>query len=159
VKKLAIVVLLVVAVGAEGCRRKVVVSSPPATVNVNATGGATPSEVLRSFLGAAKAQDIQAFARFWGSAQGPARDLRFMTDSALEQRAIYLMKCLKHDSYRVLGESLVAGSERSLTTELKYRDLTRQTNFIATKGPSERWYVRAFEPTDLQDICVASQYP
>jgi hypothetical protein len=156
VKTLAIVVLLVVA----GCRRQVVVSSPPAATpttpaaGVNAPGGANQREALQKFMAAAKVKDIQAFASVWGSKDGPARDLKLMTQTDLEQRAIFLMICLKHDSYSVLGETPAVGGERVMAVEVKYQDLTRQSNFTAVQGPSQRWYIRAFEVDPLQMICV-----
>jgi hypothetical protein len=154
VKKLAIAVLLVCA----ACKRQVVVGSPPpgATANVNAPGAPNPREAVRMFLAAAKDGDVQAFSMIWGSAEGPARGSRFFqSDTALEQRAIFLMTCLKHDSYRIVSEGPAAGGERLLNVELKYKTLTGSTDFMTAAGPKERWFVRHFEPKTLQHICVA----
>ena len=143
-KKLAIVVLLVVA----GCRRQVVVTTAP---GVNDPGGRTAREAVALFLSAAKAQDLQALSNVWGTTAGPARST--MDKETLEQREIILLCYLKHDSYRVLSETPAADRERTIGIETKYQDLTRVANFFATPGPGNRWYVRAFEVEKLNDIC------
>lgn len=143
-KKLAIVLLLVVA----GCRRQVVVGSAS---GVNTPGAANPREALQLFMAAAKSQDIQAMSNVWGSSAGPARST--ISREELEMRAIYMMACLKHDSYQVLGEAPAPGGERVMAVEIRYRDLTRPTNFTATRGPADRWYIRTLELEPLNDIC------
>jgi len=152
VKKLAIAALLVGA----ACRRQVVVASPPASSTTasatTAVGGATARDAVQRFLASAKAQDLQAMSNIWGTATGPVAGT--MPQSQLEQREIYMIRCLKHDSYRVVDELPATGGERMFTVELKYQDLTRSTNFYATPGPRARWYIRSFDPNDLQDICT-----
>lgn len=142
--KLAVVVLLVVA----GCTRQVVVASTP---GVNTPGGATPRDAVERFMAAAKAQDLQAFGNVWGTSAGPARET--LGREELEQREIILMCYLKHDSYTVLTESPAANSERVLALEVKFRDLTRTSNFFTTRGPANRWFVRQFGNEELRDIC------
>lgn len=144
-KKLAIVLLLVSA----GCHRKVVVGSPP---NPNEPGAATPRDAVARFLATAKAQDLQAMALIWGSPQGPIRDTRSRDE--IEQREVILMCHLKHDSYRVLSDAPAVNNERVLGVELKYRDLTRLSNFTVGKGPTDRWYVFRFEMDPLREICA-----
>ncbi|MEX2180244.1 MAG: hypothetical protein WD801_16125 [Gemmatimonadaceae bacterium] len=144
-KKLAIVLLLVVA-----CRRQVEVGSP---TTPNTPGASTPTEALVTFMAAAKAQDLQAMSNIWGSTAGPARAT--LSREQWEQREIIMMGCLKHDSYRMLGETAAPGGERVIPVELKYRDLTPTTNFSMTVGPSGRWYVKIFEMDPLQTICQA----
>jgi hypothetical protein len=144
VKKLAIVLLLVVA----ACQRKVVVGTAPSS---NDPGGATPREAVTRFMAAAKAQDLQAFANVWGTSAGPARAT--LAAQELEQREIILMCYLKHDSYRVVSESPATNNERVFAIETRYQDLTRIANFFATAGPANRWYVRTFENEKLNDIC------
>ena len=143
-KKLAIVLLLVVA-----CQRKVEVGSPSATT----PGGANPREALTKFMASAKAQDLEAMANVWGTSSGPARAT--LSREQWEQREVIMMGCLKHDSFSVLGEAPAAGGERVFAVEVKYRDLTRTTNFVVTRGPSERWYVRIFEIDPLAQICTS----
>jgi hypothetical protein len=150
VKKLAVVVLLVVA----GCQRKVEVGSvPSATPVANASGAATAREALQLFLATAKAQDLQAMSNIWGSASGSARSSSVMSASELEQREIVLMKCLRHDSYTVHGETPAAGGERVFSVELKLGTLMPRTDFTATPGPAGRWYIRTFDLDRLQQIC------
>lgn len=144
-KKLAIVVLLVLV----GCRRQVQVGSPP---GANTPGAATARDALQVFMAAVKAQDIQAMANIWGTSSGPARST--MDKDELEKREIIMMTCLKHDSYHVLGEAPAPGGERVMAAEILYQGLTRSTNFTATRGPNDRWYVRTLELEPLRDICA-----
>lgn len=145
-KKLAIVVLLVVA----GCRRQVVVTSAPGT---SGPGAATPREAVQLFMASAKAQDLQAMSNIWGSAAGPARTT--MEQSQMEQRQIIMMRCLRHDTYSILAEVPVAGTSRVFTVEVRLGTLTPRADFTATRGPQERWFLQEFQMAALNSICVA----
>lgn len=101
----------------------------------------------------AKTQNLEAMADIWGTSAGPARST--LSRERWEQSEVIMMGCLKHDSYRVLGEAPAAGGERVLAVELKYADLTKATNFFLTRGPAERWYVRQFEMEPVRNICTA----
>jgi len=144
VKKLAIVVLLVVA----GCSRMIKVSGP--------TGAPSALGAVEMFFAAAKAQDYQAFGRAWGSAKGSVlANTERKAQVQLEQREFILMKCLRHDRYQVLAEAASANGERVLTIEMHLKDVTASSNFTVVLGPGARWYVLGFEPKDVQSICVA----
>lgn len=148
-KKLAIVVLLVV-VG--GCTRKVVTGSPQ--VAANAPGGVTPRDALQRFMTAAKQQDLQAMAMVWGDARGPAQAT--MDQGERDQREVVMMCFLKHDSYQILGDAPAANNDRVFAVELRYKALTKSSNFITTRGPSERWYVKEVKDMEaLREICAA----
>ena len=103
-------------------------------------------------MAAAKAQNLDAMSLVWGSAAGPARST--MDRTTWEQREVIMMTCLRHDSYRVQGEAPAAGGERVLLVELKFGDLTRSTNFYATLGPEQRWFVRSLDTQALESICL-----
>lgn len=145
-----------------GCHRQVVVGSPtpqPATsqptgapTTTNMTGAADAAASVRAFLAAAKAQDLQAFSTVWGTDQGPARDV--IPREELEKREIFLLKCLAHDSYRIIRDSPATGGKRGFAIELRRRDLTRTTNFYSVPGPAGRWYVENFDIEPLQDFCL-----
>ena len=143
-KKLAIVLLLVM-----GCTRQAVVGSP----DPNAPGAPSPREALTKFMAAGKAQNLEAMADIWGSSSGPVRST--MSRDVWEMRAAISIRCLKHDSYKVLGEAPAAGGERVLAVEVTYGTLTRTSNFVVTRGPGDRWYVRIFDVDPLQSICSA----
>jgi hypothetical protein len=145
VKKLAIVLLLVVA----GCRREVRVGSVP---DVNAAGAATAREAVQRFLATAKAQDVQAMSNIWGSSAGPARTT--MGKEELEMRIIYLMRCLRHDSYMILTETPAAGGERIFGVQLKRGTLTAVSNFTSTPAQG-RWFLREFQAEPLNPICTS----
>lgn len=150
-KKLVILSLLVVA-GATGCKRQV--TTPPAAGGAAGTGvgAATPREAVQRFMAAAKAQDLQAISMIWGTSAGPARAT--MGQQELEMRIVSFLPCLKHDSYQVRSDGPAAGGERMMSVELRFRDLTRSSNFYATPGPANRWFVRQFDQIALRDICV-----
>ena len=147
-KKLAILLLFV---AVASCGRQVVVTSPPPS-DPNAPGAASPREAVQRFMTAVKAQDLQALSMIWGTSAGPARGT--MGQQEIEQREVIMMGCLKHDSYRLGSDSPASAGERVLAVEVKFRDLTRSTNFYATPGPSKRWYVRTFDMESVRDICV-----
>ena len=154
-RKLAIVLLLVMV----SCKRQVVVSSAPSSpatpsANVNAPGAASHREAVTKFLQAAKVQDVQALASVWGTAErGAARG--FMEPRELEMRAIYMMKCLKHDSYVILTETPAVGEKRIFATQLKYRNVTAVSDFTTTPGPNGRYYLLQLDLEKLNAICSA----
>ena len=154
-RKLAILVLLVMV----GCKRQVVVSSAPSsptstvTANPNAPGGANHRDALTKFLQAAKAQDVQALANVWGTSRGAART--FMAPEELEMRVIYMLKCLRHDSYSVLTETPALGDKRTFATQLKYGPLTAVTDFTTTPGPEGRFYLEMLNLEKVNVICSA----
>ena len=152
-KKLAIVLLVVAA----ACHRKVVVqTAPPGTVDVNTAGSATPRDALQKFLAAAKAQDVQALGKAMGSADGPL--IATQPQDQVEMRAVIMFCYLHHDSYTITREIAASGGDRIVTAELKYKTVTRSADFITARGkPNNLWYVKQFEPTQLNEICAASK--
>lgn len=156
-RKLAIVVLLVMV----SCKRQVSVTSAPSgqpatTVNPNATGGATHRDALARFLQAAKVQDVQAMSNVWGTTKGPARtDRTFMSIEAMEQRIIFMMRCLRHDSYTVNSETPAVGDKRNFTVTLKLGALTAVTDFTTTPGPEGRFYLETLDISKVNVLCTA----
>ena len=138
-KKLATVVLLVVS----ACHRQ----------TVGISGAPNARVAVDMFMAAGKAGDLDAMGRIWGSAAGPA--IATMGRNEREQREVVMMRCMKHDRYQVLQEATSAGRERVLLVELRYKDLTASTNFIATEGPGGKWYMKDFSLKDLERICVS----
>jgi hypothetical protein len=156
VRKLAIVFLLVMT----ACKRQVVVSSAPSSqpgpsANTNAPGAASHREAVIKFFQAAKVQDVQALANVWGTSnRGPARS--FMAPEELEMRVIYMMKCLRHDSYTIMTETPALGDKRVFAVQSKYRSLTAIADFTTTRGPDNRFYLEQFDPAKLNVVCSAS---
>lgn len=134
-----------------GCRRQVDVGSPATPALPGGTGGATAREAVERFMTAARVQDLDAMSQVWGTTSGPVRST--MNRQEWEMREVVFMRCLRHDSWRVLGESPAAGGERLMIIETRFKDLTRSTNFYAVMGPQQRWYVRAFDMPPLEAIC------
>jgi hypothetical protein len=156
VRKVAIVVLLVMV----GCKRQAIVTSAPsssqptsATANPNAPGGATHREALTKFLQAAKAQDVQAMGNVWGTTKGAART--FMAPQEMEMRIIYMMRCLRHDSYAILTESPAVDEKRRFDVQMRFGPLTAVTDFTTTRGQDGRFYLEMLNPDKLNVICSA----
>ncbi len=146
-RTLGIVLLLLVA----ACHRKVSVGSPTAAPATGAVGAATPREAVERFMSAVKVQDLDALSLVWGTAAGPARST--MRREEWEMREVTIIGCLKHESYRVSGETPAAGGERVLTVDLRFQDLTPSTDFTTTRDASGRWYVKAVEMKPLEQLC------
>lgn len=157
-KKLAIVVLLVVS----ACRRQAVVTSTPTqtpgtpAAAASTDGGANPRDALQRFFAAAKAQDIQAMSAIWGTKDGPARSGKTMPVEQMEQRLIFMARCLRHDTYTIRAETPVVGGERQLTAELRFGRAVASEDFTVTPGPAGRWFVRTFNVEKLNPICTAA---
>lgn len=149
------ILLLSAALLVVGCRRKPDVAPPPVTTppgTVSAgIGGATAREAAEKFMSAARVGDLDAMSQIWGSPAGPVRTT--MSRQEWEMREVVFMRCLRHDGWRIMGESPAAGGERLLMVETKFRDLTRSTNFYAVQGPQQRWFIRQFDMDALQAIC------
>lgn len=115
------------------------------------TGAPTPRTAVEQFLGAVRAQDLQAMSTVWGTSKGPARDQ--MQRDQLEKRELLMMCYLTHDRYQVLGEVPTETSHRTLRVELTRGTTSRVTTFITVPGPSDRWYVESADLKPVEDLC------
>ena len=151
-KKLIISLLLVGA-----CRTATVQSAPTTSTNPaaspNMTGAANAETAVRGFMAAIKQTDVQALGAIWGNQEGPARES--LPRDELEKRAIIMMRCMRHDSYQIVGDAPAAGGERAMVLNLQFGDLARSADVIAVRGPGQRWYVRDVTGMmeRLRDIC------
>lgn len=140
--------LLLLAGSACTTRSTVIPAEGPATVG--------PRAALNAFLGAIKAQDLQALSSAWGDRDGPIRENTKVTRGELEQRELILVRCFAHDRFTVLGDALAAQGERVMTVELqrdaKEGTIRRTTNFFLAKAP-DRWYVRSADMEPVRDLC------
>jgi len=118
----------------------------------NQTGAADPLGAVKGFLAAAKDQDLQAMGGIFGDAEGAARDR--IPRQELEQRELFMVRCLRHDRYDIVANAPSAGGGQTIAVNLSFKELTRSTSFAVVQGPERRWYVQKFEPSTLQDICV-----
>src|SRR5690349_15515902 len=101
VKKLIISLLL-----AGACRTTTVQSTSTSTnpvVSPGATGAADAEMAVRGFMSAVKQTDLQALGAFWGNQEGPARES--LPREELEKRGIIMARCLRHDSYNIVGQA------------------------------------------------------
>ena len=134
---------LVVALALAACR-----NPAPGT---SLTGAPAPRLAVEQFLGAVRAQDLQAMSVVWGTKDGPARDQIERTE--LEKREIIMQGCFDHDRFRILDESPGPSGTRIFRVEITKGDVTRTPRFTTVRGPSERWYVEDAEIAAVRDIC------
>lgn len=126
--------------------------APTSTPIVTGPGAAAPRTAVDAFLAAIAAQDIQVLSGIWGDKNGPVRDSRIFPRADMEQRSLYLMRCLKHDRFRVLGESPAADGERVFQVELTRGTTVKVTDFFTARG-GDRWFVRDVRMEPVRELC------
>jgi hypothetical protein len=151
--KKVIIGLLLVGACRTTTRQVGVVSAPSASsASSGQLGAADPTNAVKGFMTAAKKTDLAAMGNLWGDQTGLARD-RMPTDE-LQKRELYVMRCLRHDTYDIIGDAPSIGGSRAVVVQLSYGDLTRSANMEVVRGPAQRWFVRDIDTKSLQDICM-----
>lgn len=145
------IVLLGLVVLAGACRHTTVVE-PATGVTPSTAVGASARSALDAFMAAIRTQDLQAMSLAWGDKNGPVRDSKTISRQEMEQREIYLMRCFRHDSFRVLGDVPAADGERRVQVELARGTTRRTTDFYIAKGAT-RWYVRSATIEPVREAC------
>ena len=152
-KKLTALVLGVLLVA--GCHKQ-----PPSTATEPArasggstTGGADARAAVLGFLNAAKSQDLQALAGYWGTTQGSARTNGIIPRQEMERRELIMLCYLDHQSHQIMADAPGPNSERVVAVEMKSGPLTRTAKFYAVRAGDGRWYVRTFDMEALTDFC------
>jgi hypothetical protein len=126
-----------------GCR-----GTPPGLM----TGAATPEAAVTAFIGAAKAQDLQAMSSVWGDRRGSVRET--LPRAEIEKRELFLMGLLCQDEFRITGKAPGIDGRQMVSVELVRRGMTLPRQFTTVEGPSSRWYVEDVELDDaLQRFC------
>jgi hypothetical protein len=115
------------------------------------TGAVAPRKAVEEFLGAVKAQDLQAMSVVWGTEQGPARDHLDRTE--LEKREIIMQTCFNHDRFTILEEGPGVAGRRVLRVQIARGTKTKTPSFTTVKGPSDRWYVLDGDILAVQEFC------
>ena len=151
-----------------GCAKQVIArettfpgaTAPSVTAGPAVSSGAAASGMLTSgmaavdsFLGAVKAQDLQAMSAVWGNAKGLARDQ--MKRDELEKRLVIMQCLLQHDRY-VVGPDrarLAVGGRQEIPIDLTRGALTARTKFVTLQGPDGRWVVEDIDLLPLKDFC------
>lgn len=142
-RPVAIAALSALMIVAGGCVRQ---NSSSAT-----TGSSGAKAVVESFLGAVRAQDLQAMSALWGNREGLVRDR--IDRSELEKRELIMQCYLSHDKFRILDESPGQNDRRIVRVLLTKGNLERETTFTTVAGPSQRWYVEDADIQKTQDFC------
>jgi hypothetical protein len=116
------------------------------------TGEATPEAAVTAFIGAAKAQDLQAMSAVWGDSRGSVRET--MPRGQMEQREVLVIRLLCQDEHRIAGTSPGVDGRQFVRVELMRGGATLPRRFTTVMGPGSRWYVEDFEIDDaLQRFC------
>lgn len=144
-KRLAVIVLALAA-----CTS----SAPSVRPNGQLTGAVGPRQAVDMFLGAVRAQDLQAMSVVWGTSKGPARDV--VPRSQLEKRELVMQCYLSHDKFQILSETPGPGGSRIFGVSLVKGAMTRETTVQTVRGPSDRWYVQDVNLEPLKDLCASS---
>ena len=143
--------LLIGLLFAGACTSRTIEVPAPAPVSA-APIAAGPRPALDAFLSAIRGQDLQALSIAWGDKNGPVRDTKVFSREEMEQRELILIRCFKHDRFRVLNEAPAADGERVFQVELVRGTVTRVTDFFTAKAP-DRWYVRSANMEQVKDLC------
>jgi len=117
------------------------------------TGAPTPRDAATMFMGAVKAQDLQAMGAVWGTAEGAARD--HMERNQFDQRLVLLQHCYDHDRFQILDESLGSDGNRVVRVQVTRGSRTKTPAFKIVRGPSNRWYVLDTDYESVKDdFCI-----
>ncbi len=120
----------------------------------NVTGASSERAAIAQFMGAIKAQDLQALGGIWGDKDGPARE-RFSVDE-LQKRELIMLCYLKHDSYRILGDAPSLVADRTFAVEIKSGPITHTAQIVVTRASSGRYYVQAVPNLQqFEDVCAS----
>jgi hypothetical protein len=101
---------------------------------------------------AAKRTDLQAIGALWGDADGLARER--LTRDELEKRELVMMRCLRHDSYEIVGDAPALNGSRAMVVQVNYGEVSVSTDMQVVRGAAGRWYVRDLNLPKLQEICM-----
>lgn len=153
VRPLAALFVLLLLAGCGGNPRPAAVPTAGGVAAAAQPGGTSSSQAVEGFLRAAQTTDARAMSGYFGTRAGPTTVRDPATD--VEKRMISLACYLQHDASRVLGDVPGVGEagERTVTVELRQRDLARQTRFTTVTGPGGRWFVQAFDIDAVSDLC------
>lgn len=146
-----LLVLLVVAM-AGACRTAP--ESAPTPGSGSAFGASAPRPAVEAFLGAIRAQDLQAISTVWGNERGPLVNDGSVSREEIEQRELLMICFFRHDEGRVL-EQVQTGEPKYTVfrVELKRGDQTRTPTISTVQGPGGRWFVVDAEVATVRDWC------
>ncbi len=115
-------------------------------------GALSAPQAVERFVQAARATDVRAMGALFGTSAGPVAARDPATD--VEKRMRALACYLRHDAARLVEDMpAVTGAGRSVTMELRQRELVRRPRFAAVPGPRGRWFVESFDINAVSDFC------
>jgi hypothetical protein len=116
------------------------------------TGASSPEAAVTAFIGAAKAQDLQAMASVWGTNKGSVRET--LSRAEIERRELILIRLLCQDEFRIVRKEPGLDGQQFVHVELMRRGGTLARRFTTVTGPGDRWYVYDFPVDDvIQQFC------
>ncbi len=126
---------------------------PAMSASASGPGGPDATSAVRGFMAAAKLQNIQSLAMWWGDANGPSSNV--IAKEELEKRELIMLKCLKHDRFEVVGEAPSESGSRDILVSMVYHGAETTTHVTVVPGPDSRWFVQNVDLQPLRSICVA----
>lgn len=128
-------------------------AAPPSAGMPQSPGEVSARKAVETFLGAVRAQDLQAMSLIWGTEKGPARDV--VDRAQLEKRELIMQCYLGHDKFQILSDTPQRPDLHVLHVSLTKGTITRETTFTAVRGPRDRWYVQEAALEPVRDLCAS----
>ena len=127
--------------------------SGPAQVAAAPSAPGAPDAVsaVRGFLAAAKEPDFQAMGGYFGDAQGPARQI--VARQELEKRELIMARCLRHDTYDIVGDAPNPGGGRNVRRQPEFSRRVAIVELSGRAGTSESLVRAELRSEPAQDIC------
>ena len=105
------------------------------------TAGAENADAaVRTFLAAARVNDMRGLASVWGNAESPVRDRA--KPEEVEQRAMIIICHLRHEQATLGMPQTGQGGRQLIPVDLSQGDLKARTTFTAVQNAKTgRWFV------------------
>lgn len=134
----------------------VVACGPKITPSSGVTGATSSEEAIVTFLGAARAQDLQAVSAVWGNDESPTRDR--VERQELERRLMIIVCHLRHDESRIGSAQSGEGGRTLHQVELTKGTIKATVPFTTVRNSKNgRWYVEDVDLRSAREICSSEQ--
>lgn len=142
-------IAMLVLLSAVGC-------GPKNTSGGGVTGATSSEQAVVTFLGAARAQDLQAVSAVWGNDESPTRDR--VERQELERRLMIIVCHLRHDESRI-GAAQSGEAGRTIhQVELTKGTIQATVPFTTVRNKTNgRWYVEDVDLRGARQICNSEQ--
>jgi hypothetical protein len=112
---------------------------------------------VEAFLGAIRAEDLQAISLVWGNERGPLVNDGSVSREEIEQRELLMICFFRHDQAQVLNQVQTGEPRYTIfRVELKRQNETRTPTISTIQAPAGRWYVVDADIATVRDWCARS---